>query len=88
MRKKSEEMTPIELARHQVLAARRAALRALAYVTYDKDSDSLSPGGRADVECIVAWARAVLDTTRPAWVNKASLDDLTQLIRHFSGRQN
>jgi hypothetical protein len=88
MRKKFPDMTPIELARYRALAARRAARWTLLRLKCVERPDRLSPELRKTLDSTIAWTRTILAATRPAWVKKASRDELVQLFRHLSEQQN
>jgi len=77
MRKNLADMTPIELARDRALAARRAG-------RYFGANAS-----NARIACRRNYAKQTfLAATRPAWVKKASHDELVQLFRHLSEQHN
>lgn len=81
-------MTAIEETRFRLLHSRRAARRMLKQLGCLERLEDLSPAEHADVTRNVAFGRMVLAVTKPAWIAKASADELIGALEHISGRQN
>ena len=79
-----KDMTEIERLRFLCLQGRRIAHRALQHAKR-VDFDKMKPEDRATLADNIGFAQTCIKLTEPAWVAKASPEELLSVLRHLSG---
>jgi hypothetical protein len=84
MRLTLKDMTEIERLRFLCVQGRRIAHRALQHAKR-VDVEKMGPEDRATLADNIAFAQTCIKLTEPAWVAKASPEELLSVLRHLSG---